>query len=224
VSWRQSIMDRYGDEFDRKMRWDLDNGFTRSWEGVDVDEERRAFVETRFAEHERGWTEMVPPRMLQATPDHLDDAASEAFAEWVASSGKRNVMLLGPVGTGKSFAGFAFMRHVHACGVWRGAWTSTVRLMDRLRPSADDPVTVDRLARCDVLLLDDLGGEKPSEWVEERLFALFDERWQWERPTIVTSNLTPEKLRQVVGDRTYSRLQDDAIAVTLTGRDRRRAA
>ena len=142
--------------------------------------------------------------------------------EWRQSNGTRNVLFMGPVGTGKTHAAYAFLCHVHMCGVWRFTSTSSVSLMDKLRPGGDE--RLDKWTDVDCLLLDDLGGEKPSEWVSERLFALIDERWRWERPTLVTTNLLPGQLRESLGDRTYSRLQDGAIAATLTGKDRRRAA
>lgn len=221
MTWQEEIIGRYAE--DHRRQWRGPNGknddhWQLSEEGISE------AVTRRWDDHVARWEGTVPPRMSWATPDDLDGPAREAMSEWRASGGKRNLLILGPVGTGKSVAAFAILRHAAACGVWRTQWTSTVKLMERLRPSAEDPVTVDRWAQTDVLLLDDLGGEKPSEWVSERLFILFDERWQWERPTIVTSNLKPDQLRQVLGDRTYSRLQDGAIAVTLAGSDRRRAA
>lgn len=220
TSWKQEIIERYTAEIADMHKREIDH-LGELPHGVGTPEEEAA---KRFEEVTQKWETRIPPRMSWATPDDLQGSAREAFEEWRACRGQRNVLILGPVGTGKSVAGFAMLRHAEAFGVWRSQWTSTVKLMERLRPSADDPVTIDRWAKTDVLLLDDMGGEKPSDWVAERLFILMDERWQWKRPTIVTSNLTPTQLRETLGDRTYSRLQDDAIAVTLTGSDRRRAA
>jgi DNA replication protein DnaC len=200
VSWRQQMMERYEAGY-------VMHGFT---------------AQDEFDDRMSRWASTAPPRFQHATPETLEGPAAEAFEEWRQSNGTRNVLFLGPVGTGKTHAAYAFLCHVHMCGVWRWTGTSSVSLMDKLRPGGDE--RLGKWTDVDCLLLDDLGGEKPSEWVAERLFALIDERWRWERPTLVTTNLLPGQLREALGDRTYSRLQDEAIAVTLTGRDRRRAA
>ena len=219
MSWREEILERYRGEVEKHYGFEVEQGrdIPDHWPSPDE------AAEEKLLENQKDWEGRIPSRLSRWTPDDLDGPALEAFHEWRECGGKRNVIIMGPVGTGKSVAGHAFLRHVHACGVWRCKAISTVRLMDMLRPS-DEQVPLDRVASMDVLMLDDLGSEKPSEWVEERLFMLMDDRWQWERPTIATTNLTPKRLREVLGDRTYSRLQDDAIALTLAGSDRRREA
>ena len=51
-----------------------------------------------------------------------------------------------------------------------------------------------RLCAVDVLLLDDLGSEKASDWVLEQLYSVINERWQNQTAVIVTSN-NPEPSR-----------------------------
>jgi DNA replication protein DnaC len=72
-------------------------------------------------------------------------------------------------------------------------------------------------------VLDDLGAEKPSEWTCEKLLELVDERYVQARPTIVTSNLPPNKLSTHVGERVASRLAEMCTVVPVVGQDRRRA-
>jgi chromosomal replication initiation ATPase DnaA len=222
MTWREEMLERYREAIEKRRaetaEYDGDRR-PRTYPNT-VEEE----AEDEFARIKEAWEKQIPPRMSKWTPDDLDGPAREAFDEWRESGEKRNVIIMGPVGTGKSVAGHAFLRHVQACGVWRSGSISTAHLMDRLRPSGDETSPLERWSRLDVLMLDDLGTEKPSEWVEERLFLLVDERWQFERPTIATTNLTPKRLREVLGDRVYSRIQDNAIAVTLAGSDRRREA
>ena len=64
-----------------------------------------------------------------------------------------------------------------------------------------------RLCAVDLLHLDDLGAERPTEWVLEQLYSIVNERWQDRRSIVVTSNLMDlEQLRAQVGNRTVSRL------------------
>jgi NifB/MoaA-like Fe-S oxidoreductase len=46
-----------------------------------------------------------------------------------------------------------------------------------------------RLCTVDVLVLDDLGAEKQTEWVLEQLYSIVNERWQDRRSIVVTTNL-----------------------------------
>src|SRR3712207_9281221 len=64
-----------------------------------------------------------------------------------------------------------------------------------------------RLCAVDLLHLDDLGAERPTEWVLEQLYSIVNERWQDGRSIVVTSNLVDvERLREQIGSRTVSRL------------------
>lgn len=171
---------------------------------------------------ERAWAKFAPAKFAHARLEHLAELDAQTFddiAGWCASP-TSNLMLLGPVGVGKTFAAFAVARHLMEAGS-AVAWWPTVELFDGLRP--DGGVDVDRPARAEYLLLDDLGGEKPSEWVAERLYLILNRRWLDGRPTIVTSNLEPAQLREVIGARTYDRLRDHAVAVRFAGASRRGA-
>ena len=79
-----------------------------------------------------------------------------------------------------------------------------------------------RLCEVDLLHLDDLGAEKPTEWVLEQLYSIVNERWQNERSIVVTSNPRPDELRSQIGRRTVSRLQEIAeIQIPMMGTDLR---
>lgn len=82
-----------------------------------------------------------------------------------------------------------------------------------------------RLCAVDLLQLDDLGAEKPTDWVREQLFAIVNERWQDQRSIVVTTNVTdPDKLGEQIGARTVSRLLEicDDGPLPLMGHDLRR--
>jgi DNA replication protein DnaC len=59
-----------------------------------------------------------------------------------------------------------------------------------------------------LLILDDIGAEKPSEWVKERLLNIIDERYSNCRSTIYTSNCNLEKLLIQLDARIYDRIRD----------------
>lgn len=107
-----------------------------------------------------------------------------------------------------------------------------VELLDHLRPGGP-PDALDRVMGVDVLILDDLGAERPTDWTFERLYALVNRRWLEELPTVATTNLPGSRrtaptghdgptLDEVLGDRMFSRLVGGAVVVRLSGPDRRR--
>lgn len=83
-----------------------------------------------------------------------------------------------------------------------------------------------RLCSVDLLQLDDLGAEKPTDWVREQLYAIVNERWQDERSIVLTTNISDlDQLRQQVGPRTVSRLHEVCgEPLPIMGRDLRIAA
>jgi DNA replication protein DnaC len=105
-------------------------------------------------------------------------------------------------------------------GVWRVS-----SLLDALRPNSgqDSDKLIEIAQRVPILMLDDLGAEKVTEWTLERLTLILDERYVEMRPTLITSNVPLHKLRLHVGDRIESRVAEMCEKVALTGPDRRRS-
>lgn len=170
---------------------------------------------------EARWVMRVWPRYVFATLDDVDDAVRERLTRWVRHVGESttgSLVLTGEVGSGKTHTAVAVARALFLAGRTVECW-ATVDLLDALRP--DGGVELDQLADVDVLVLDDLGAERPSEWVAERLYALVNRRWLYERPTIVTTNLVLGELATGLGARAASRLLHDALILHLQGKDRR---
>jgi len=62
--------------------------------------------------------------------------------------------------------------------------------------------------KADLLLLDDIGAEKPSEWVEQELFNLIEDRYRNNRLLVVATNEVEPTIKTKLGDRIASRLFD----------------
>lgn len=179
--------------------------------------EAEAFAEVLDFERAARWGRLIPGRFVDAHVDQLDGV----FGQLAGWDGTSNVLLVGNVGAGKTHAAVALARTVHDQGGTVGFWP-VVELLDALRP-AGDPRAMDRTVAVDVLVLDDLGLERPSDWTFERLYAVVNRRWLERRPTIVTSNLSAGELERSAGAPMWSRLYHDAIRVVAGGEDRRKA-
>lgn len=72
-----------------------------------------------------------------------------------------------------------------------------------------------------VLFLDDLGIEKPSEWAQQTLYTIIDRRYRDYKQTVFTSNLSLDDLSDRLGDRIPSRIAEMCKVIKLNGKDRR---
>lgn len=165
-------------------------------------------------------------RMGDFEPPRYHETIKAGLVEWSTHTDGRNLVLLGPIGTGKSRAAFAAMRPAAADGQHVEFWPM-IELLDALKAEfdADGPARLlDRLVDVDVLMLDDVGAEKLSEWSSERLYRIVNHRWLYNLPTVVTSNLPPDEIEAEIGPRTFSRLVGDAaVVLALRGDDHRRS-
>lgn len=136
-----------------------------------------------------------------------------------------SLLLLGPVGTGKTFQCYGAIRALAVSGVrcsWELVTAADFYAGQRPRPRVDADEDFSRLTRTGLLVLDDLGAAKATEWTEEITYRLINRRYEDCKPTIVTSNATPKTLAEMLGERVTSRLREMGRVVVLKGVDRRR--
>ncbi|MFB4193370.1 ATP-binding protein [Streptomyces carpaticus] len=178
----------------------------------------------------------IPRRYRHAVGDHPQVASwvRTVVAEAVPPSrGARrqaatgpSLLLAGTTGTGKTHQAYGAIRALTAAGIgvrWRATTEADLYAALRPRPGSDSERELMALARCPVLLLDDLGAAKSSEWTEELIYRLINKRYNDMLPTLVTTNLAIRDLRGALGDRVASRLAEMTERLVLTGADRRRA-
>ncbi|MFB7285477.1 ATP-binding protein [Actinacidiphila glaucinigra] len=184
------------------------------------------------------WATATPPRYRKAEATH---PSVIGWADRVAVDPEDagSLLLTGPTGTGKTYQAYGAMRRIAASGPRRYELLATTAadLYGRLRPNGSQAGTeheLKRLARVPLLLLDDLGSAKATEWVEEVTYRLINERYNACLPTLFTSNfparanrdergnpLGPD-LAQILGERIASRLAEMTTVVPMEGVDRRR--
>lgn len=83
----------------------------------------------------------------------------------------------------------------------------------------------DSFNRFPLLILDDLGVERKSEYMQEIVYDVIDTRYKAGLPLIVTTNLTSDELKhpaEVTNQRTFSRLFEMCIPLEVKGVDHRR--
>ncbi|WP_405848451.1 ATP-binding protein [Streptomyces sp. NBC_01518] len=177
----------------------------------------------------------MPPRYRAAVADHpqvlvwVRDVAEGAVAP---SRGARRQVTTGPsllmagvVGAGKTHQAYGAVRRLVQSGVgvrWRATTAADLYADLRPRPGADSERELAAVSRCPLLIIDDLGAAKASEWVEEVTYRLINRRYNHMLPTLITTNLAIKDLRAHLGDRVTSRLAQMTTRVEFEPVDRRR--
>jgi hypothetical protein len=83
------------------------------------------------------------------------------------------------------------------------------------------PDPIERAIGADVLALDDLGAERPTDWALDRLSTLVDARYAAGRPILAATNLPVEEWHDAYGDRVASRLVEMTEPTLVGGVDLR---
>lgn len=153
--------------------------------------------------------------------------AAQEFAASFPPADGIGLMFLGTWGNGKSHLAAAIVHAVKAQG-HTAVFASVPEVLSRIRATYNDEARETEaqlmfgLREAKLTVLDDLGAEKKSNWTLEKVYELIDARYRARRPTIVTSNLTPEELEEQIGPRAYDRLLEMCLPVVNRGTSYRR--
>ncbi|MFF0593183.1 ATP-binding protein [Streptomyces antibioticus] len=195
------------------------------------------------------WETATPWRYQQATATHPQIAAwADRLINNPRSAGF--LLLTGPFGTGKTHQAYGALRRIAQAGTPRPATADdpsdspqavALRSFEMIAITAPDMYgllrpggseqgiehEIKRLGKIPLLLIDDLGTEKISEFTEEATYRLINERYNRGLPLIITTNLPPRADGQTdlvdrLGERIVSRISQISEIVALEGRDLRR--
>lgn len=153
---------------------------------------------------------------------------------WLAAYrvGQRpNLFVYGPAGRGKTGLAWGIVRELIEADLVDARLVNWRDLLQRMQESFDEfgpRLTTDEIRRTQVLCLDDIGSETPTDWRRSELATLIEARYQEMLPTIFTSNYGLRELGDrlgrddpQLGERLVSRIADGALTLNVAGRDRR---
>ncbi len=132
------------------------------------------------------------------------------------------LLFYGSVGTGKTFMAGAIANALLDKG--RAAMITNIPfLIDKMTFDDKDEI-LKLMHECDLVVFDDLGVERNSHFAKEKLFEIVDARYRSGKPSIFTTNLTPDELKnaQLENARLYDRILEMCIPIKLSGNSRRR--
>jgi DNA replication protein DnaC len=138
------------------------------------------------------------------------------IAREFAETPKGWLVFTGPYGCGKTHLAAAIGNYQAGIG-FPPLMVSIPDLLDHLRAtfSPNSTVSLDRrfeeIKNARLLILDDLGTQSATPWAKEKLYQLFNYRYNAELPTVITTSSTPDEL----DPRLYSRMQDERLCTVI---------
>lgn len=197
--------------------------------------QKKAFQEKSLSDSIRKMFGELPERFRNRTFETFVESAHNKLAlrdaklfsdEFPTHSG---LLFIGSVGTGKTHLAAAIAHDQINKG--RSVLFGTVpTLLSRIKATYSDDHETERevmsmFFRCSLLVLDDLGKEKVSEWVEERMYEIVNGRYERNLPIVITTNVGLKAVKdryQMNGAAIVSRLHEMCPrGVMLNGPDHR---
>lgn len=157
------------------------------------------------------------PGIMRAMKIYVDN-----FPE-LSRQGK-GLLLYGDVGTGKTFAAACVANALIDAG-YSCLMTNFSRVLNTLWGTEQKQDYIDKLNSFRLLILDDLGAERRSEYSQEQVFNIIDARYRAKLPLIITTNLDMDEIKNpkdIGNARIYDRVLEMCHPIQLTGFNRRR--
>ncbi len=142
------------------------------------------------------------------------------------SKGSGNLLLSGGTGLGKTFLSACIAREV-SNAAFSVVYDTAGRIFSRFeeakfRGDAEGDADAKRCRRCDLLIVDDLGTEMTTSFVQSALYQLVNGRLMEGKSTIISTNLAPDELGARYGAAVLSRLEGEYEILPFFGEDIRR--
>lgn len=176
------------------------------------------------------WYSEAEDPALGVSPRENMDWIFRTCRRWAAgfSTESGSLLLTGDPGLGKTFLSAAIAREVSGEG-FSVVYDTAAHIFERFEArkfgrEAGEEIDADleRVMDCDLLILDDLGTEMTTPFVQSALYSIVNGRVLSRRPAIVSTNLKLEELGRRYGPQTASRLEGEYQILPFFGEDIRK--
>ena len=181
-------------------------------------QKRICFSETNMAT----WTFERDDRKNAKLSDAMQNYVKN-FADFKKDG--KGLLLYGTPGTGKTYYAACIANGLIDNG-YSVLMTNFARLTNKIQGMFEGKQEfIDSLNRYSLLVIDDLGAERSSEYMIEQVFNIVDSRYRAGLPMIITTNLTATELKgakEISYARIYDRILERCFPLEISGTSRRR--
>lgn len=132
-----------------------------------------------------------------------------------------SLLLYGRTGLGKTHLSLAIAGKAVEAG-FGVIYSSAQNLFNKLEKEKfgrSDGNTEETILDCDLLIIDDLGAEFTTQFTVSSLYNIINSRELEGKPTIISTNLTPEQLTNTYSERIASRILSNYVMLLFDGSD-----
>lgn len=129
------------------------------------------------------------------------------------------LILFGECGRGKSYRAAQICSKIIHRG-YRAKFTSLAEI-ERMLWNGDKGEIYNRLNGYDLLVLDDFGAERNTDYIKEIRFNIVDMRYTSDKPIIITTNVNGVDKSDISDQRVYSRIREKSLNIKVEGEDKR---
>lgn len=162
---------------------------------------------------------------LDSTIDRKAKKDCQEYAnnfDTIKGKDRNGIILTGSVGVGKTHLAASIANQLIRQRV-AVFFVNVPDAYDRIRDEMGmKDFTKSTMKTCDLLILDDLGKEKQTEWTNQVLYEVVNTRYENRKPIIVTTNYSAQELNERIDNAVVSRLLEVSAFVNVTGNDHRR--
>ena len=174
------------------------------------------------------YPDTVAPGQRMSARAHMEERVYNSCAEFAHQFGRRfeNLLFFGAPGLGKTHLSAAIAREVSAAG-WSVVYDTAGHVFraceeEKFNREEEAAAETERVLRCDLLILDDLGTEMTTSFVQSALYEIVNTRLTERRSTILSTNLLPEDLERRYSPQVASRIRGEYQLLPFVGEDIRR--
>ena len=144
------------------------------------------------------------------------------IAEYI-NSPKENILMSGTCGNGKTLTAICIMagytaRRGRGARYYNAETLYPAWFWESRNGSPGDLAR--RVSDAPLLIVDDIGQGEITDPFKRWIYSIINKRWEWERPTVITTNLSSSDFRDLFGDALLSRVSSGKIW-KFEGRDHR---
>ena len=154
---------------------------------------------------------------------HAYEECNNFIHTFISDTEKNNLLIFGNTGVGKTFLTHCIARDIMQAGHSVLYLTATeffdVLLDKAFRQTEESLNLYEQIQECELLIIDDLGTERNTDFVISQLFVCLNDRILNQKSTIISTNLTLNEIKSNYTERTFSRISNHYKVLRLAGDD-----
>lgn len=157
-------------------------------------------------------------------PNAYNNCLAYSNREGLFSDNRNSLLIFGGYGSGKTHLAAAIANALIDRGipVLFGTFADHLEKIREEFDKTGQKKYQSMMKNTPMLVLDDLGKEKLTDWAREILFNVINYRYEHKLPFILTTNFNEKQLDSYIGGALYSRMCEMCTAVTTSGKDFRK--